>query len=232
MIIQLLPSHQSWHDFPTILNRHIKTLAPGAVVVEIGGGANPSLTVDQVKGRHYIVIDIDESELDKAKGDHFNRVVADISSSKLPFKADFIFSKMLLEHVPNPENFHKGIFDLLKNGGSVLHFYATLYNPASLANLCLPEKLSKRILYWVQKRDWHTEGKFPAYYRWSFGPTRRQMRRFENRGFKIIQFNGYIGSRYLQRFKYIQSLENMYNAVLLRLNSPLWCSNAIVVLGK
>ncbi|MEZ4909305.1 MAG: methyltransferase domain-containing protein [Saprospiraceae bacterium] len=231
-MFNLLPSHQSWQDFPIILDRYIKNLAPDAVVVEIGGGANPSLTVDQVKGRQYIVIDIDEVELDKAKGDHFVRVVADIARSELSFKADFIFSKMLLEHVPNPQDFHKGIFDMLKNGGSVLHFYATLYNPASIANLLMPEKLSKILLYCVQKRNWHTDGKFQAYYRWSFGPTPKQIIRFESIGFKITYFNGYIGSRYLQQFTYIKHIENIYNKVISKINSPFFCSNAIIVLLK
>jgi SAM-dependent methyltransferase len=230
--VSLHKTSQSWTDYENILETCRASLPQGSTIIELGGGANPSLSQDQVKDFTYIVVDISKEELDKAKGIHFQKISADISKEKLSIRADFIFSKMLLEHIPNPQKFHEAIFELLKKNGIALHFYATLYSPASIINLFFPESISRKILYLVQKRNWEVEGKFPAYYRWSKGPTQKQQERFISVGYSIEWFNGYLGSGYLYSVPILNYVEKIYNFFILKMASPLLCSNAIVLLKR
>jgi hypothetical protein len=96
----------------------------------------------------------------------------------------------------------------------------------------LPEYVSKQILYRIQKRNWDTEGKFPAYYRWATGPTLRQIKRFELIGFEIVKYKGYLGASYLSDISYFRHIEKFWNLIIFKLNSPWLCSNAIVVMSK
>jgi len=209
-------------------------LDDGAVIIELGGGANPVLKEEIVTLRkfNYLVIDTSKEELQKATGEYFTRIHTDIEKTDVEYKADLIISKMVLEHIPNPNIFHQSIFNLLKNNGSVIHFYATLYNIASISNILLPEFISSYLVKRIQKRDATTEAKFPAFYRKCFGPTKNQIDYFNNLGYNITQFNGYLGHHYFYFNKLLYKIENLYNKILLRINSPYFCSNAILILKK
>ncbi len=187
----LYPISQSWVDFPLIFNQVLTLLKEDSVIVEIGGGANPLLTKEKVKNFKYVVIDIDAFELSKAKGDYFERICTDITKDNKQIKCDLIITNMLLEHVENPKEFHEACFEMLNDDGKAIHFFATKYSPASITNLILPEQWSRRLLYSIQQRKWETEGKFPAYYRWCMGPTKKQICKFQSVGFIVEQYNGY-----------------------------------------
>ncbi len=213
--INLYKLSQSWVDFPSIVNEELAKLQKGAIIVEIGGGANPYLSQKQVSNFRYIVVDIDAIELAKANEIHFEKICADITSEKLDFKCDLIISNMLLEHVPNPKEFHEECYKILKNNGKAIHFFATKYSPASIVNLILPEQWSRRLLYLIQQRKWDIEGKFPAYYRWCIGPTKRQINKFLSKGFVVEKYYGYIGSGYLVNIPILNLLERLYNTIIL-----------------
>lgn len=226
---------KSWKDFPSVLKEELSKLSSGSIVVEIGGGANPCITKELIKDYQleYYVVDVDQEELDKREDDHYKRICADITEDDINVKADLIITKMLLEHIPNPEKFHKACFSILKDGGKALHFYATLYSMASIANLLLPEWLSNKIIFALQKnRDKDTDGKFPAYYKWSYGPTTRQQKRFEGIGFQVELFHGYLGQNYFVGKPILRQLERFWNFFLMKTKSPYLCSNAIVTLIK
>lgn len=139
---------------------------------------------------------------------------------------------MVLEHINNPEEFHTAIYNILNEDGVIIHFYSTLFSPGSIINLILPEFLSNYLLRLIQKRNWNTEGKFRAFYRWSLGPTKKQIKRFDKIGFKIYEFHGYLGSGYISHIPVLNKIEKLYNKIVFKINSPLFCTNAIVVLKK
>lgn len=231
-IINLFPLSQSWSDFPSIINRKLSTLKHNSVIVEIGGGANPCLTCEQVQNFRYIVIDIDSIELLKAKGDFFEKICIDITKDNIGIKCDMIITNMLLEHILNPKEFHKACFEMLKDNGTAIHFFATKFSPASIMNLILPQSWSRQLLYAIQKRKWETEGKYPAYYRWCTGPTKKQMLHFQSLRYEIELYNGYLGSGYLKNITFFNILEKCYNYFFVNYKSPNLCSNAIVILQK
>jgi hypothetical protein len=92
-------------------------LKPNAIIVEIGGGANPSLSNEDVVAFKYVVVDISVSEINKAKGEHFERICTDITLDTKGIKCDLLFSKMVLEHIADPLKFHEACYNMLNAGG-------------------------------------------------------------------------------------------------------------------
>lgn len=86
--------YKSWDHFQLIVNQELEKLKNDSIIIEIGGGANPCLSQEQVKIHQYIVIDIDELELKKSKGEHFQKICADITAERLNFKCDLIITNM------------------------------------------------------------------------------------------------------------------------------------------
>lgn len=168
-------------------------------VVEIGGGANPTFDLAFIEhhGIEYTLLDISQAELDKAP-DGYRKVRADICAPQLPLDTagyDFAFSRMLAEHVPNGERFHRNVHSLLKDGGAAFHFFPTLFAPPFIVNKLMPERLAESLLHLLQPgRDRHGKvGKFPAHYQWCRGPLKSQIRRFEKAGFEVAEYAGFYG---------------------------------------
>lgn len=223
-------------NFPVRLRALVDELRPGSIS-EVGGGANPELSLKEVRdrGARYTVLDISQAELDKAP-DGYEKVSIDITyphASGLEHAYDFVFSNMLAEHVKHPRQFHRNVYEMLTSGGAAAHFMPTLYDPMFVANRLLPEVIGERLVRKAQpeRKLTTTEAKFPAYYRWCRGPSRRQIENLEHVGFEVVEMTGYFGSGYLQR----TPLERPYEAVTKRLiEHPVdkLCSYAWVVLRR
>jgi SAM-dependent methyltransferase len=209
-----------------------------ATVCDVGGGAQPSLTRTEVEdnGVEYTLLDISQVELDKAPAEYV-KVCLDVNAP-LPAghqRYDLVISHMLAEHVEDPISFHRNIFDLLTPNGVAAHMMPTFYDPAFLANQLLPSRLTTDLVRRAQpERDLgHFAGKFPAYYRWCRGPSRRHIRRFESLGFQVEAMTGYFGTGYLGR---VPRLDRMYQrswvGTLLRHPAPLLTSYCWMVLRR
>ena len=198
----------------TDLREHIEPLlTPGSRVCDIGGGARPLLSVEEVLsyGIEYTVLDISPEELEKASGS-LRRVLCDLqedldhaadfeSAASVPLRGQFdvVFSSTVAEHIGDPRAFHKNIFEMLRPGGYALHLFPTLPTVPFVLNKILPESLSSLLnkLSPVKRQE---SDKFPAYYRWCVGPTPRAIRRLEELGWEIIEYKGYFGHTYYRRF--------------------------------
>jgi SAM-dependent methyltransferase len=206
-------------------------------VAELGGGANPMVADEEQWGfaQDRVVVDISAEELAKADGGVQTRV-ADLC---LPINDghnayDFVFSKMLCEHLPNARAFHENCFKLLRPGGLSVHFFPTLYTLPFVINRLIPEDLTRSILDKVQpgRLDDPKHQKFPAYYRWCTGPTRRAAKRFESVGFKVEGYNAAFGHLYYQRIPVLNSVERAKTNFLLQHPVPFLTSFAVVILRK
>jgi hypothetical protein len=222
----------SWNDIevliPELILKHkLKNIA------ELGAGANPFLTQEfiQEKGLNYTLIDVDEEELAKGNND-FQKKIIDFSSEdfKPQEKYDLIFSYMTLEHIQYPKQLHQNVFASLNEGGLAVHFFATLFSLPSCVNIILPESISNKILFFIQKRDQEQHGKFPAYYRWTLGPVKKNIKRFESVGFQVISYNGYVGHTYFPKKSFFGKIEAFYSNCLYKIGNPYFSSNAIVIL--
>ncbi len=205
-------------------------------VCDVGGGANPVLSAEFVAahGLTYHVLDISAEELAKAPRDYV-KIEADIAAPdfRLPHTYDLVFSKFVAEHVADGRRFHRNVWNMLAEGGHVLHLFPTLYALPYLVNLALPEALTQRLLGFFNPRDRYQHDKFPAYYRWCRGPTARQVGRLENIGYEIVEYGGYFGSpNYFAKVPFLKKLDRQLSAWLVEHPAPQFTSFACVHLRR
>lgn len=172
-------------------------------VLEIGSGANPTLTPNSLSRLgidRYTTNDICEAELQKAPVG-YETLCADFTDKNLDVneKFDLICSRMVNEHIRDGRKYYQNILRALKPGGITAHAFSTLYAFPFVVNRFTPEFISSFLLNTFSPRDRHQHEKFKAYYSWSRGPTNRQIRRFESIGFEVMQYTGYFGHTYYRR---------------------------------
>lgn len=212
-------------------------------ICEIGGGANPLLSLETLREHQseYTILDISAEELAKAP-DGYQKVVADIARpldmsnpSAVTFNQfDVIFSQFLAEHVKDAAQFLDNCNRLLKIGGYCIHIFPTLYYPWFVLNAVAPDDLANRVLVRFQP---HRElggkhGKFPAYYRGCRGPIGSQLRLYANHGFAVEEFHSYYGSLYLSRVPKLMAVEERFARYLCERRISALTSYALVVLRK
>jgi SAM-dependent methyltransferase len=206
-------------------------------VAELGGGANPVIGDLDKWGfaTNRIVIDISETELAKANGDVHMRVADLCQPINDDLGAyDIVFSKMLCEHLPNPRVFHENCFKLLRPGGLSVHYFPTMFTVPFAINKVIPEKAAHSLLDKVSpgRLDRGNIDKFPAYYRWTNGPTPRAKRRFESVGFEVEEYHATFGHMYYNRVKPLDLLERAKTNFLFKHPVPALTSYAVAVLRK
>jgi len=203
-------------------------------VCDVGGGAHPTLSLDEVRSLNldYTLLDISAIELAKAPLGYAKRQ-ADISEpqERGPAGFDLVTSTMLAEHVKNGKIFHSNVRDMLRPGGIACHFFPTLYALPLFINSLIPERWSSQLLHWFNPVD-ATHLKFPAYYSWCRGPTRRQIRRLEDLGYTVLSYHGFFGHDYFLRVPLLKTLHAALARFLVAHPVPQWTSRAIVVLQR
>lgn len=159
-------------------------------ICDIGGGANPLLSLDDIErlGLRYLVVDASADQLAEAPTGYDTRT-ADVGSGAFELEGerfDLAVSQFVAEHVADPASFHADVRDALHPGGRAAHFLPTLPALPFVANRLLRGRESRRVLDIltpeVRAQD-GLLGKFAPYYRWCEGPTRRQYQRFASAGF-------------------------------------------------
>jgi SAM-dependent methyltransferase len=208
-------------------------------ILEIGSGANPTLSPEYVRsqGVRYTTNDVSEGELIKAKSSYetLHLDMAAAERRELPLEAfDLVFSRMVNEHVSDGERYYRNIFSVLQPGGVTAHCFSTLYALPFVINRILPERLGSRVFDAFHLRDRHQHDKFRAHYSWSRGPTRRMIDRLSDIGFEIVEYRGFFGHRYYDRGlpSAMRRLETAKSAWLLDHPVPALTSYATVVLRK
>jgi SAM-dependent methyltransferase len=196
----IAPEEWAHVDFTRRVHRQLEQLGGGRVC-ELGGGAQPALSLEFLERNRLrcLVVDISEPELRKAPP-QYETLVGDVSSTSFRTgehdgSYDLVFSRVLAEHVRDARQFHRNVHALLRPGGIAMHFFPTLWWPPFLVNRVLPESIAEWILLRVapyRERSGNT-GKFPAYYHWCYGPTRTQVDRLASAGFAVERCVAYFG---------------------------------------
>jgi SAM-dependent methyltransferase len=202
--------------------------------LDVGGGANPVLP-PSLNDTRCTLADIDPDELAKAPSGYGKQVVDFSVDIDLKEQFDLIISHFVCEHISNPIVFHKNILKHLRPDGRAVHFFPTLFAPPFLFNSLVPERVSDRILHRFQsdrEQDGH-HGKFPAYYRWCRGPSKRQIMRFTSLGFEVEQYVGCFGHPlYYQRWPRLERVERKASAWLVEHPVPYATSYAYIVMRR
>ena len=201
-------------------------------ICELGGGREPLFSPRDVAdlGLAYTIVDVSQRELDRAPVG-YAKVCADVCSPDLVPAYDFVFSRMLAEHVRDGDAMHRNIFRLLSPGGTALHFFPTLYHPAFVANRLLPTGLTGRLVRKLQP-DRSADSKFPAYYSKCFGPTPKMRRYFTGLGYVIAAYRPFYGTSYLERIPGLRVLETAFDRAAARRQSSRFSAFAWLELRK
>jgi SAM-dependent methyltransferase len=237
--------YETWYGGEVIphlrFSQAVETLASTEGVrrlCEIGGGANPimSLAVAESAGVvDYVITDLSEEELAKAP-EGYQKAVLDVTRGRPEDLGafDLIVSHTVAEHVNDAAGFHRTVFDMLAPGGRAIHFFPTLYEPAFVLNRWLPEAAADSILQRIQtnRARGGKHEKFPAYYRWCRGPTRRQLARLRSIGFEVDEYVGIFGHGYYGAVPVIDRVETAISEVLLRHPVPALTAYAWVTLRR
>jgi 2-polyprenyl-3-methyl-5-hydroxy-6-metoxy-1,4-benzoquinol methylase len=226
-----------WTDFPETVHR-VAQRPEVQRVCDLGGGANPVLTLEQIEalGLSYEVVDASAEELAKTPAGYKTRQAdaLDPALGRTHGPYDLITSGFVAEHMPDPASFHANVRAALAPGGYAVHAFPTLFEPAFVINRLLPEHTADRILRRVQagREAEGAHGKFRAYYRWCRGPTRRQRARLQGAGYEIVEYVGYFGHGYFGPVKPLDWLEQRLSEALERRPIPALTSYACVVLRR
>jgi SAM-dependent methyltransferase len=229
----------AYNEYYEFLCSLIRSTRPTRVI-EIGGGATPAIPLDKLQElgiTEYAVLDISAEELAKAP-DGYSKVLCDICGDDIPTGYDLAISRFLAEHVPDARKFHQNVFKLLNPTGRAFHFFPTMFCSAYAANVALRvsrlEWIGEKMLTVIDpnRRRNGNAAKFPAYYRWCFGPTQWNVRRFQSVGYDIDQYRGFFGYYYYSKFGPLGKLHQKKTDWLLRNPYPLFTSLAYLVLTK
>jgi hypothetical protein len=207
-------------------------------VLEIGAGANPTLSPEAVKllKISYTLNDVDHDELikaDKVYEHDLSDLCSEHANINFEKKYDLIFSRMVGEHFYNATNLHSNIYNLLNSGGLSVHCFSTLYAFPFLVNKITPDWLSDKLLAIFNPREnYYQNDKFKAYYDMSFGPSKKMIQFFNNQHYNIIEYCGYYGHVYYRRIGLIDKLENLKARWLIKHPIPLFTSYASIILQK
>ncbi len=232
--VRFIPFMELWESFDERLVELVD--ATGATEVgELGGGANPTVAMTARASRlvELTVLDISDDELAKAPSG-VQTLCADLCAEQPPVRErfDLVFSRMLCEHVPSGIRFHRNCRAMLRAGGYAMHFFPTVTALPFLANRVLPEALGERLVEAIlpTRRRGGKHSKFPAYYRWCWGPTQQQLARYRSVGFDVVSYDAGIGHGYYAKVPVLRGLERAKSRFLLEHPSPWLSAYALVVL--
>lgn len=222
-------------DYSTLIQELVIKFSSKSVC-DVGGGANPAFPVEFIveHGIQYTLLDISETELAKAPCE-YQKIVQDIEADPFPVdvKFDFIFTRMLAEHLQCGRTFHRNVFSLLKPGGIAVHHFPTLYAVPFVINKITPEKFSASLLdTFLPRKNKNINGKFPAYYDWCLGPTPQMLQMLTDTGFEILEFRGLMGHSYFHRVPILRDIHKEYSKFLVKHPNPYLTSFAQVILQK
>lgn len=227
-----------WSGAPSLVASIIEREGSTSVL-EIGAGANPTLSPAELDahGLRYTTNDVSATELAKADSAYETLLLdmATATPTTLPAEAfDLVFSRMVNEHVADGERYYQNIFDVLRPGGVTAHCFSTLYALPFVANRLFPERLASPVLDIVNPRDRYQHDKFPAHYSWCRGPSMRMIDRLSRLGYEIMEYRGYFGHRYYEHpaLTPLRTIEEAKTSWLCRHPIPALTSYAVVILRK
>lgn len=235
--IEPLEKFPGWASYPGFVSRYV---GDGFVVLDLGGGAYPTIGSDPARGVISVLADIDSSELAKAETKYDRTICVDATAPLAEFaqtvgEADYdvILSHMFVEHVRLPDAVHRNCYAALRPGGRAIHAYPINNNLAMGLNSLLPESVSREIIKVAQPhRDLAgRDGKFPAYYRRCYSPSARARKYFEGFGFEVENHHAFTGHGYFARIPVVRELERFSRKIAVAFQIPL-VTYGLIVLRK
>ena len=208
--------------------------------LEVGGGRDPLFTPQEARaqGLQVTLNDISAGELALAPA-AFDKLCCDMAAPDTmrtlrPGAYDFVYSRMVMEHVRDARQLWANQFAALAPGGVALAFVPTLYAPAFALNRLVPESVSSAIVSRLFP-DRHAEGdnpKFPALYDRCFGDERRMRPWLEEIGFREVLVLPFYGYSYFWKVPGLKQVDAAFTRLCARRDWRLFTSFAYVIAVK
>lgn len=208
-------------------------------VMELGAGRAPSFEREVLEnlGVTYCSNDISQRELDLGpswtKKAQFDLCAAGSETmAQFAQSTDLVFSRMLMEHVPNYKAAYRNISTILRPGGIGIAFHPVLFSVPFVANLLLPEQLSAVILKAAfPNRNDNDKPKFPAKYsgcRISDGVRKEIMAQ----GFSAVLQIPFWGHGYYRKFPIVRDVHAAASGFVQRRGVTTFATYAFTVVVK
>ena len=210
----------AWHNYKPTALAFVEALrmagrhdGRGKVrLLEIGGGRGPQFTPDEAErlGVALTVNDIDARELALAPPG-FATACFNIAADVDPLlfgQFDFVFSRMVFEHVKDAPRAWRNVASLLAPGGVALAYHPTLYSPPFIVNWLTPEAFSARLLkvFFPTRHDGDYP-KFPARYEMCVAEPGAVAPKLRDCGFSETLIAPFFGHGYLRAIPVAREIE-------------------------
>ena len=221
-------------EYPWVL-RDLVAAKPNADILELGGGRKPSFAIADMPDTiaSYTVNDISADELALAPAG-YRKACFDVSGDASNFEGryDVVFSRFLAEHVADGLALHRNVHRVLKPGGVAFHLIPTLYASPFVFNRLVPEAATQRLLWALRPHRRSRDPKFPAYYSYCHGDTKKMRRTFAEIGYRDLSVREFFGHPYYDKVPVLRGIDNMAAALAARNDWSWYSSFAYLVARK
>lgn len=225
------PAPPSSDEFRSILTSLIR-LHRYREVCEVGGGRQPCLRTPAVEelGLDYSILDASEEQL-AAAPPRYNKIHSAIEDMRGTERFDFMFSRMVFEHIKNAMAAYENIYRLIRPGGMCVNYHPTLFAIPFVLNKLLPEQLGFALLRALVPQRMKGGTKFPAYYSLcrASGATEEKLRSL---GFRDVCIVPFFGHRYYRKIPLADSLQSKIAEYCYCRDMRGWASYSLTVVRK
>lgn len=208
--------------------------------LEIGGGRDTLFSPAEAAAHGFDVTinDISAKELALAPPS-FGKMLCDVAAEDTmetipPESYDFVYSRMVMEHVRDARQLWQNQYDMLAPGGIGLAFFPTLYAPAFAINRAIPETVSSAILQRLFP-DRQADGdnpKFPAFYDHCYGSERHLAPMLEEIGFRNVLVLPFYGYSYFWKIPVLKQVDAAFTRFVRQRDWRTFTSFAYVIAEK
>lgn len=142
------------------------SLVPGARILDVGSGRDPTLSRSQLPPRaNYVGLDVSAPELEQAPSGAYDDIVVSDIADRVPALEeafDLLVSWQVLEHVKPMDGALNNMRSYLPPGGRMVAILSGSFSAFGLANRVLPDRVGRRLAARVLRID--EEHVFPAHY--------------------------------------------------------------------
>ena len=195
-----------------------RLLRPGLRVLDVGGGASPTIRPEVVGelGLWVVGLDVSAERLQQAPaGAYQDFIVGDVASVGIPGRFDLVLSSALLEHVRDVEAAIANMAASLSENGVMAHFVPCRNAPFAIINRLLGNRLSRGVLLGLHPERGQIAG-FPAYYDQCVASALRAI--CGRSGLEIVDLKPYYVSEYFESCLPLHVLDLVRQLVLARLD--------------
>ena len=207
-------------------------------LIEIGGGRDPLFNLQEIGqlGVEMTINDILPGELAVLPPGH-RAAAFDVAGDPAQIGEfrdafDFVFSRMVFEHVSDGRRAWENVFELLAPGGLALTFVPTLYAFPFVVNRLLPDKLASTIVKAIYKnRTDEKDPVFPARYSWCFTDA-RLTKMLSQIGYRDVHVLPMYGHGYYKALPFMHGIHMRFAALARRRDWRAFTSFAFIAVRK